>query len=58
MVQNQGKITYDSSLRSYPLFIEDCLSVAVGMRHLSFVISDTLPAIRVLKMYFITELSS
>lgn len=44
MVQNQGKITYGSSLRSYPLFIEDCLFVAIGIKHLSFVISVTLPS--------------
>lgn len=58
VVQNQGKITYGSSLRSYPLFIEACLFVAIGIKHLSFVISDTLPAILALEMCFITELSN
>lgn len=39
-------------------FIDDCLTVAKGIRHLSSGILDTLPAIHAWEMYFITELSS
>lgn len=41
-----------------PTFIEGSLSVAINRRHLSFVITDTLPAACTLEMYFITKLST